>query len=180
MKKIVIFLCLFFVTFAFAQKTVYILNNSTKTVYLINLKTKPLTGTYPYYIATGFNTANNIIGPGKILILENVSNLLKFPFSFNTSQVSDLFVNSWRFYLNSSSLGTNTSNVTCYNSPNSTNQIFDRVSIRVGVGGSLGVGTLGLNYPSTVQGNGWYADYALSTDPNFPNLQETIITINDL
>lgn len=171
---------MFFVSFIFAQKTVYILNNSTKPVYLVSFKTKPITGIFPSFTVTGYSSANQLLAPGQILILENVSSTTKFPFSFNSTQTSDLFVLGWKRTNNSTSVPLNYTNTTTYNFSTTATQIFDRVSIRVGVGGSLGVGTLGPSYPSVVQGNGWYADYTLSTDVNFPNLQETIITINDL
>jgi hypothetical protein len=180
MKKIILLAVLLFSITIYAQKTVYILNYSSYPLYVGGVKTKPVSSNFPYYFTNNFSVANGLLNSGQVLILENVTNAVKFPFSFNSPQVTNLTVNNWRFFANASSLGATTPNSTAFNSNNSNNQIFDRASFRIGLGGSLGSFSLGIGLPTTVTGNGWIAEYSVNTDPAFPNLQETVILITDL
>ncbi|WP_395061052.1 hypothetical protein [Flavobacterium sp.] len=179
MKKIILLTFLFLSFTINAQKTVYIYNGSSKILYVGNLKTKSLTSPNTYLVTNNYNVINGILQPGQILILENTTSATRFPFLYTSSQISNLSVVNWQRTINNGATFSTVSNSAAY-SANGASQIFDRASFRIGTGGSLGSFTLGVGLPTIVSGSTWTADYTTNTDPNFPNLQETVITINDL
>ena len=176
MKKIILTAILLFSVKSFAQKTIYVFNGSSFPVSVVEIRTQtlPLSNTF---LRTNNFTNSGVLQPGEFLILENTNSTTRFPFSFVSTQLSNIAVNNWRRTIGS--LTTTISNSTAYND-NGESQVFSRIACLVGVNGSLGRFVLGLNESSIVPGDGWIADYSVNTDPAFPNLQETVITISDL
>ena len=179
MKKIILFLTLLFSLTIFAQKTVYIFNGSSQPIYIAGLKTKSLSVPNTYLTTNNFSVPNGLLQPGEIFILENVSSNTRFPFSFNSTQFSNISVVNWRRTTNGGTSFITVSNTNAY-SNNGLTQVFDYASFRIGIGGNLGSFSLGVGLPTVVTGSNWIADYTVNTDPAFPNLQETVITISNL
>lgn len=83
MKKLVFIVVLFICVQSFAQKTFEIYNFSSYTVNISSIVTHPTTGGYPEFSNKWYGGFD--IAPGNIYVLENTSNVYRFPFYSPTS-----------------------------------------------------------------------------------------------
>jgi hypothetical protein len=75
MKKVFLLAFLLFGLLGYTQKKVSVYNFSSFAMKLYNVRTKPTTGTYPYYV--GYSVG---LYPNESAILENNGSTTKFPF----------------------------------------------------------------------------------------------------
>ncbi|CAM3810279.1 hypothetical protein FLGE108171_15600 [Flavobacterium gelidilacus] len=101
MKKIILFAMLFISLHNYAQKTLEIYNFTSSSVVIYDIFTKPTAGMYPEFHSKPYGGIT--ILPGDSYILENTTNVFRFPFN---SPSSIPFINIWE-RLNSATSVTN-------------------------------------------------------------------------
>lgn len=165
MKKSFSLLILLLTVGGFAQKTLEIYNLSSKTISLNMVATKHVTDPFPWCASVAPSSIS--IAPGDSYIMENTSNIYRFPFN---SSVSSPVMTNWRRVIapvppSQNSTWTNISSASAWTL--GTSQIFDYITFGVN-GGTEGSGSIGepsfwvTANPLTNTTHGWQAIYDVS------------------
>ena len=170
MKKLLLILFLSIGIFGFSQKTLEIYNYSSKVINLGIITTKPATGIYPWFGST--QPSSITINPGGSYVLQNNSNIYRFPFN---SPTSSPFITTWRRSVQSTGGNgsfTSVSSNTAWTLGNG--QFFNYLQFNVnnGLQGGGNIGESGFFVPSNPLVNNtynWQADYVLD------NIRSTLI-----
>jgi hypothetical protein len=170
MKKLFLLAALLLGIQGFSQKTYEVYNLTTQTVGLADIITRTNTSGYPEYHSKPFGVVN--IPPGGSYILQNTSNVFRFPFESPTSVP---YINKWERAASASGPYTIQTSPAAWFLGNS--QVFYRMMFYVGSSYNSmpavppGVTTLA----SWVVGSGWQLDYDCSNPA--PNVWNYTIVI---
>lgn len=176
MKQIILFI-VFFVSIesSIAQKVFYFYNFSSHTVEIGGVVTKPDNGDpYPFFDSSVSPLITVL--PGELYVLENTSNLFRFPF-FSPASVP--YIDTW-YRVDSPSSSITIDSMPAWVLGNA--QEFHYVKFQVGSSGSLGGGNLGVpggsSQGDSVQSLGnWTALYSGFQSGNY--IEYTCVIFDD-
>jgi hypothetical protein len=181
MKKALLLAFLLFGLLGYTQKKVSVYNFSSFAMKIYNVRTKPTTGTYPYYV--GYSVG---LYPNESAILENNGSTTKFPFYSPVITPTVYWATSfdWTKYPAIGAPST-TSGSVLWNTTAGNTQVLKSITYSVGaIGGSSGVPLTIPNvapYTYSYIATTWRVDYE-RVYLNLPSLTnyEDVIIFSDL
>jgi hypothetical protein len=175
MKKVFLFSLILVCMFGYSQKKLSIYNYTSFAMKIYSIRTKPTTGTYPY--CSGYSVG---LYPGESCILENSSNIAKFPFYSPVTTPTVISSLNWNRYTTATPV--NYTGLNLWNTLTANSQSFNYITYSVGSitgagqnSGNFGVSTPGGTYTNVA--GGWqvsyYRDYP--NPANLNNYEDIIV-----